>query len=109
MSTQATGTFSDSIGARIIALCLAGVFAIILYSNYGNDLKTAFSGGTERQLPVADASTSPEEASNPSLVACLEQRIGDVDRMKEEGILSESQYASFRTRAEELCIQQNPS
>jgi hypothetical protein len=38
----------------------------------------------------------------------LVQRVGDVDRMKNEGILSEVQYEAFRSRAEGLCRAQNP-
>jgi hypothetical protein len=38
---------------------------------------------------------------------CLDQRVGDVDKMKAEGIVNDAQYASFRQRAEELCRAQN--
>jgi len=58
-------------------------------------------------LPANSSDVSSEAVSNPALAACLQQRIGDVDRMKEDGILSDAQYASFRARAEELCVQQN--
>jgi len=109
MPTQASNSFADTKVARLVALCLAAFFAFVLISNYSDDFNRAFSDSPENGLPVTSAETTPEEAANPALAACLQQRIGDVDRMKEEGVLSESQYASFRSRAEELCFQQNPA
>lgn len=109
MTTQASTSFGDSNASRILALCLAAFFTFVLIFNYGNELSSLFSSDEGNQLPVTNVETSPDEAANPALAACLQQRIGDVNRMKEEGILSDSQYASFRTRAEELCIQQNPA
>jgi len=109
MTTQTSGSFVDTKAARILALCLALCFAYILYNNYSDEIIVAFSGEPESGLPVTNAETEPDEAANPALAACLKQRIGDVDRMKDEGILSDSQYTSFRSRAEELCLQQNPA
>ncbi len=109
MTTQTSGSFVDTTAARILALCLALCFAFILFNTYGDEIGKVFSGEPETGLPVTNAETVPDEAANPALAACLQQRIGDVDRMKEEGILSDNQYASFRSRAEELCLQQNPA
>ncbi|MEM9278792.1 MAG: hypothetical protein AAGA76_09470 [Pseudomonadota bacterium] len=107
MATQTQNSFADTVAARLIALCIALLLAIVLVYNYKDDFGTVFSDSSEAGLPVTNTETTPEEAANPALAQCLQQRIGDVDRMKEEGILSEAQYASFRARAKELCIQQN--
>ncbi len=108
MAAKAQTSFADTISARFIALCIAVLLASILYLNYSDDFQQLFAGETENGLPVTTATISPDEAANPALASCLKQRIGDVDRMKEEGILSDAQYSQFRQRAEELCFQQNP-
>jgi len=107
MATQAANSFIDSIVARLLALCLALFFSIMLVYNYKDDFRTLVSADDPANLPANSSDVSSEAVSNPALEACLQQRIGDVDRMKEDGILSDAQYASFRARAEELCVQQN--
>ncbi|MGI9350454.1 MAG: hypothetical protein ACR2O3_02725 [Rhizobiaceae bacterium] len=108
MATQTGTNFSDTPAARLLALCIALLITIVLVYNYKDDFARLFTGSEEAGLPVTNIDTAPDEAANPALAACLQQRVGDVDRMKDEGILSEAQYASFRARAEELCVQQNP-
>ena len=108
MTTQTGNSFADTTAARLLALCIALFLAVILVYNYKSDFARLFSGSGETGLPVTNVETAPDEAANPALAECLQQRIGDVDKMKEEGILSDAQYASFRARAEELCVQQNP-
>ena len=108
MADTSGASFADTTAARLIALCLALLIAIILVYNYKQDFAAMFSDSPTGSLPVTNVDTPQDEAANPALAACLAQRIGDVDRMKEEGILSEAQYASFRANAEELCFQQNP-
>ena len=108
MSVEHTsGSFSDTIVARLLALAISALCAYIIYSSYSDELKTLFSGKQTTGLPETTLETTPEAAANPELAACLQQRIGDVDRMREEGILTDEKYAAFRSRAEELCIQQN--
>ncbi len=109
MTAQSSNSFADTTAARVLALCLAGCFALILFFNYADDFGNLFNDAEETGLPTISAETAPAESANPKLAACLQQRIGDVDKMKDEGILSDSQYASFRARAEELCYQQNPA
>jgi len=108
MTTTTETSFSDSIHTRIISGVLALILAVIIASVYKDDIVRLVSSGSENGLPASSASV-PVATSNPELAACLEKRIGDVDEMKENGVLSEAQYASFRSRAEELCIQQNPA
>jgi hypothetical protein len=44
---------------------------------------------------------------NAALQNCLDQRVGDVEKMKADGIINDAQYASFRQRAGELCRAQH--
>jgi len=108
MGKQSDASFADTTAARLIAVCLALLIAIILVVNYKQDFVQLFSDAPDGGISVSEAETSIENNANPALAACLAQRIGDVDRMREEGILTESQYSSFRANAEELCVQQNP-
>ena len=71
MATQSSDSFADTTGARILALCLAACFALILLVNYGDDFGILFSGSTETALPVTNTETAPDEAANPALAECL--------------------------------------
>ena len=102
-----TRVFADTIWARLLALLIAIAIGWLLWSNWASDFKALFSGGEKAAVPVVSTS-EPAKPANPALDDCLAQRVGDVDRMKEEGVLSDAQYGSFRSRAEELCRAQNP-
>ncbi len=104
-SDQSNG-FADSGLARLLALFIAIAIAFLLWSNWSTDFKALLAGDDQEVSAATNA--QPAKPANPELENCLAQRVGDVDRMKEEGILSESQYAAFRGRAEELCRAQNP-
>ena len=108
MGKQSDASFADTTAARLIAVCLALLIAIILVVNYKQDVVQMFSDAPDSAISAGESETSSENNANPALAACLAQRIGDVERMREEGILTESQYSSFRANAEELCVQQNP-
>ncbi len=103
-ATQTSG-FADSIWARLLALIIAIALGWLLWSNWAEDFQVLFAQNDET-APVVSVS-EPAKPVNPALEECLAARVGDVDRMKEEGILSDAQYSSFRARAEELCRQQN--
>lgn len=99
-------TFADSVIARLLALVLAILLGWLLWSNWADDFKRLASG--EKEAPAVVSAAEPAKPANPALQECLAQRVGDVDRMKEEGILSDAQYGNFRSRAEGLCRAQNP-
>ncbi len=106
-TAEQTSSFADSILARLLALIIAILIGWLLWSNWSQDFKQLASG--ESDAPAAVVSTSePAKPANAALEACLKQRVGDVDRLKEEGILTEEKYAAFRSRAESLCRAQNP-
>ena len=97
--------FADTQAARIIAMILAVAIGGFLYFNWSVEFGGLFSAGTETTRVSA---SQPAKEANPALDACLVQRVGDVDRMKDEGILSDAQYTKFTIRATDLCRVKNP-
>jgi len=110
-TTQTTSKdFVDTGLARLIALVVAIAIAALLIVNWGSDIKRLASGGTgDNGLPQAIQTPESIAAINPELQACLDKRVGDVDQMKADGVLSDSQYADFVESARSLCYQTNPS
>jgi len=106
-TAQQTHSFVDTIWARLLAILIAIAIGWLLWSNWSSDFSTLFAGGEQEAAPVVSTS-EPAKPANPALEECLAKRVGDVDQMKEDGILSDAQYGSFRARAEELCRAQNP-
>lgn len=107
MSTTTQTGFVNTNAARIVAAVLALLIAIIWFYNYSADFSRVMAGGSTGELPQAE--TLAVSNANPALAACLEKRVGDVDQMKEDGLLNDQKYASFKVRAEQLCAQQNPA
>lgn len=44
---------------------------------------------------------------NPAFRACMDKRVGDIERMLEEGVVGERQAEQFRQRAEAFCRAQS--
>lgn len=87
--------FLDTPAARALALLVALLAAAVL----GWLNREAIMGSTP--VPVA-------ALANPQLAACLKERVGAVDKMRDESIINERQYSEFRTRAEDYCNAQFP-
>lgn len=98
--------FVDSAFARILGLLLALLMAFLLWSNWSSDFKNLFAGGKEE--PAMVSKSEPAKPANPALQNCLVQRVGNVEEMKADGILSDAQFTAFKSRAESLCRAQNP-
>ena len=95
MASAAGHSFLDRPAARLVAVLVAVLAgAALAWIN-----RDAF-------LPAHDATTV--KAGNPQLAACLADRIGAVDRMRQEGVINERQYNEFRGRAEAFCTAQYP-
>ena len=105
-TAEPTNSFADTTMARLLALLIAIMLATLLWMNWSQDFKNLFADDSKTMIPVS--SSEPAKPANPALEECFAQRVGDVDRMKEEGILSDAQYTAFRARAEDLCRAQNP-
>jgi hypothetical protein len=48
-------------------------------------------------------------ASNPALAACIAERVGHVETMQDEGVITPQQAESFRARAIQFCEQTVPA
>ncbi len=90
--------FLDTNSARIVAIGCAVVFGLLIWYNSGSEPEIA-------QVPQPGSEVLNTLNSNPALQECLENRVRDVDQMKSDGIISDTQYESFRANAEELCRQ----
>lgn len=53
----------------------------------------------------ADLLPSPEadQPDNPALEACLTQRLGEIDTMVADGLITPEQAGPFKTRAQAFC------
>jgi hypothetical protein len=110
-TTQPVGSFLDTYWARLVALLIALAIVVLFVTNWQSEMSGLFaSRSLDNAANLLNPSSSPAEPAkeaNPALEACLNQRVGDVDRMKNEGILSDAQYGQFRASAEELCRARN--
>jgi len=97
------GAASDRTG-RLVAL-LISVAALLLMLWIGrNDvpgLNTAWA-------TLTGSGQQQASTGNPELDACLVQRVGDVDKMREDAVITAAQYDAFRARAEAFCFAQYP-
>ncbi|MBO6758843.1 MAG: hypothetical protein JJ902_21110 [Roseibium sp.] len=96
-------TGSDRRG-RITALAIA-FLALLLMLWIGREdvpgLSTVWTG-------LTGSTTESAGTGNPELDACLAQRVGDVDQMRADGVINDSQYDTFRGRAVSFCEAQFP-
>ena len=105
MTVTTTSSFLDTAVARLIALLLAGLIGYVLYAEWGSQIMATVQG--EPISLVADKAPANEAA--PALDACLAKRVGDVEAMKSDGVITEAQYADFKASAIQLCRAQNPT
>lgn len=95
----------DSRGARLAALAIAlAALSLMIWLGREDvplvrDVMTSVSGSAE-----GSATTT----GNPELDACLASRVGDVEKMREEGVINAAQYDAFRSRATAYCEAQFP-
>ncbi len=106
-AASAPRSFADTIFARLIALAIAVLIAIIFYAYWVDDMRALFAAD-KQEIPILAEQPQVNEA-NTGLQNCLAERVGDVDKMKAEGVINDAQYANFRRHAEELCRAQHPN
>lgn len=83
------GTFLDTVWARLIAgLVAASVSGLLVWIN-------------------RDALTSSPAATGP-LAECLAERLGHVDKLIADGVVTAGQADEFRIRARQFCEQTAP-
>ena len=101
--------FIHSPAARLIALGLSvGLFAII-YTNWSDEIQqeiASFSGEEGTPL-VHEVGVERVNEDHPELASCLAERVGHVDQMLSDGLISEEQHGTFATRATALCTAQH--
>lgn len=107
MATATHRSFADTAVARLIALLIAVAIAALFVFNWSEEAEQLFTG-TETGIPIIEQQVQVRPV-NAGLQNCLDQRVGDVEKMKSEGVINDAQYASFRQRAEELCRAQHPN
>ncbi len=103
----------DGWPARVVAACLA-VAGLALMGWLGREelgrtpiaaaIGLTSQGGSQNAGPGATSAAK----GNPALAACLADRLGTVDKMNDEGILTTAQYELFRTRAIGFCEAEFP-
>lgn len=110
MTETEDNRFIHSMSARFLALLIGIAILALIVVTWGEDMKklaASFTDGKELVLvqPVGEERVKDE---NPALAACLDERIGDVNQMRDEGVINEEQYQQFSARARALCQAQNP-
>ena len=104
MSGHSRSSALDSRGARLAALVLAlGALALMIWLGRNDvpvvrGLMTSISGADAQQAGTG----------NPELDACLKNRAGAVDKMREDGVINAAQYDTFHQRAVDYCEAQFP-
>lgn len=101
--------FGDTIWARLIALAIAVGLAWAFWSTWSEDVLGLLEDGPEALPIVAQPALQEQTIANPALEACLEKRLGDVQSMASDGVISEAQVAGFSQRATELCWGLHPN
>lgn len=105
MTDGATGPAKQSdLKGRLVALAIAiAALALMIWigRNDVSSIQYALSlvGGPQ---PVEQTGSG-----NPELDACLAQRVGDVEKMKADGVINAAQFESFKSRAITLCEAQH--
>ena len=95
-----SGSVLDTPFARIVAAAAALGFAAAFLFWAAADVSRPFAARQDRPTPAAEL---PVVNANPTVVACLDQRLGEVETMRTEGIIDDAQYDLFRTRATNYC------
>lgn len=111
MTSTQDNRFIHGKAARIL-IGLIGVLLLgFIFVRWENEVKAfagSFSGGEDSKVAQQSGSERVSE-ENPALAACLEERLGHVKKMQEDGVIGDKQAAAFSQRATTLCNAQNPA
>ncbi len=106
MATATHRSFADTVAARLIALLIAVAIAALFVFNWSDEAEQLLTG-TQPGIPIIEQQVQVRPV-NTGLQNCLDQRIGDVEKMRSDGLINDAKYTSFRQRAEDLCRAQHP-
>ncbi|WP_417694194.1 hypothetical protein [Roseibium sp.] len=96
----------DGPAPRVTALAIA--FACLLLMTWLGRENVPVLRSLYQTLTGAETAGGMPSSGNPELDACLEKRLGDVTKMVSEGIVTDTQAASFKSRATSYCETQFP-
>lgn len=97
--------------ARIITGLIGVLLLGFIFVRWEDELQafaSSFSDGEKTTL-VQQPGAERVSEDNPALAACLEERLGHVKQMQEDGVIGDEQAAAFSQRATALCNAQNPA
>jgi hypothetical protein len=87
--------FLDSAAARVLALVVAMAAAAVIAFYHRADF-------LPKPVPAGDSGL------NPQFVACRDERVGQVDRMRSDGVIGDAQVEIFKERAVAFCAARFP-
>jgi hypothetical protein len=87
-------SFLDGAAARLVALCVALAAGAGVAYYHRNDL-----------FPP-EPKAGP--ALNPQFVACRDERVGQVEKMRTDGVIGDEQLETFKARAVAFCTDRFP-
>ena len=91
VSTDGTAGWIDRWPARVIALGVVTACAVIILASYWSVI-----------FPPEVVAGPTDDPAAP----CIASRFADVDRMRADGVIDDSQAELFKSRAEALCRDQ---
>lgn len=100
-------SFIDSGSARLLSLVFAVGLAAVMLVAWGEDM-LALMVDQPPAIPARAVVEQSSEPSNPAREACLQKRLADVDKMRDDGMINDAQHAQFAGRAVALCESQHP-
>ncbi|MTI42350.1 hypothetical protein JM93_01765 [Roseibium hamelinense] len=95
----------DGVAGRVTALAIAGASLGLMIWIGREDVPILRDTVA---MITGSSGPSTEGTGNPELDACLAKRVGDVDKMRADGVVSDAQYETFRARAVGFCEAQFP-
>jgi hypothetical protein len=97
-------SFIDSRSARVIALLVVLGCGYVMYA-----LQARYVAQATTPLPQGNQSAEPTDADlNPEFVKCRNERVGQVEKMRSDGVIGDDKFAEFRQRAISTCAGQFP-
>lgn len=111
MASAADNRFIHGFGARLIAFVLGFAILVTMWVKWGDEMQElgAFLTGDAARAPIINqAGKQRVTEQNAALTTCLNERIGHVDQMLKDGVISDTQHEQFAARASALCRSQNP-
>ena len=111
MTTANDERFIHGTPARFIIGLIGVVCLGFIVTHWNEEVLALGSSSSSDSAVQASQATNGGRVSeaNPALTACLDERLGHVAQMQEDGVISEKQAAAFSQRATSLCNVQNPS